>query len=64
MNQLLKQLNVVRISKVISSQTVYVGHQLLFPLWKRALWSLTIRAQLLSKSSQFETEFFFSAYFC
>ena len=51
MNQLLQQLNVVRVRKMISSKAVDVSHEFLLPFGQWALRSLAISAQLLSKAS-------------
>ena len=53
-DQLLEQLNVIWIRKMVPSKAVYVGHQLLLAFWEWTLGSLTVSAKLLCQSSKFE----------
>jgi hypothetical protein len=55
-DQLLQQLNVIWVSKVVTSETVDVRHELLFAFGHGALWAFTVGSQLLCNSIQLEAE--------
>ena len=55
-DQLLQQLNVIWVSKVVTSETVDVRHELLFAFGHGALWAFTVGSQLLRNSIQLEAE--------
>ena len=52
LNQLLQQLNVIRVSESIASQQVHLVHQVLLPLGQWALWPLEVRTEGLRERGQ------------
>ena len=56
LNKFLKQLDVIRVSKVVSCEHVDLIHQVLLPLWQRTLRSLNVSAKGLREWRQFVGE--------
>ena len=57
LDQLLKKLYIIRISEIEASQHVHLIHQVLLPLWQRALRPLEVGAERLREWGQLVGEF-------